>query len=202
MGKDDRSPSRGRLRVLRGRPAAGAAGLIVVAAGTVEPDILNAVAAELESCFGDPVAVHPPLSLPPGTFDPVRRQFYAPPVLAGVASLAGGGRHCLGVVAVDLYTPGLNFVFGLADPLLKAAVISLFRLRPEHYGLNADPALLLARAVTEAVHEVGHTFRLGHCPHSACVMHFSNTLEDTDRKGRGLCLECRLRLDRARREGR
>jgi predicted Zn-dependent protease len=38
------------------------------------------------------------------------------------------------VANADLYAPGMNFVFGLADSDGRRAVISLARLRPEFYG--------------------------------------------------------------------
>jgi hypothetical protein len=87
--------------------------------------------------------------------------------------------------------PGLNFVFGLADPSSRCAIISLARLYPEFYGQPRNPGLFKARAVKEAVHELGHLLGLGHCPDPACVMAFSNSLGDTDRKGPGFCAPCR-----------
>jgi len=50
--------------------------------------------------------------------------------------------------------------------------------------------LFLRRALTEAVHEVGHLLGIGHCPQPTCVMHFSNSLYDTDRKGPTFCSRC------------
>ena len=41
---------------------------------------------------------------------------------------------------------------------------------------------------TEAIHELGHTYGLGHCADPRCVMWFSNTLSETDRKGTEFCL--------------
>lgn len=87
----------------------------------------------------------------------------------------------LGVVDVDLFVLGLNFVFGLAAG--NTAVISLARLRPEYYGEKKNEYLLRERALKEAIHELGHTFGLHHCPDIRCIMHFSNRLEDTDIKG-------------------
>ncbi len=99
---------------------------------------------------------------------------------------------------MDLTVPGLNFVFGLADPARGAAVISLARLYPEFYGQPRDPRRFKERAVKEAVHELGHLLGLGHCPDPACVMSFSNSLADTDRRVRdsarpaGICCQKNL----------
>jgi archaemetzincin len=114
------------------------------------------------------------------------------PFLAVLAAASPPGEEMiLGVTGVDLTAPGLNFVFGLADPRGRVAVISLARLYPEFYGQPRDPRLFKARAVKESVHELGHLLGLDHCPDPACVMAFSNSLADTDRKGPGFCRRCR-----------
>lgn len=80
----------------------------------------------------------------------------------------------------------------LADVRQKSAVISLFRLRAD-----ADEETFHRRAVKEAVHELGHTWGLSHCPHPRCVMRFSNSLEDTDRKETEWCGSCGRKLEKA-----
>jgi archaemetzincin len=75
----------------------------------------------------------------------------------------------------------LNFVFGEADARLGIAVFSLARLH------TPDRNHFVHRAATEAIHELGHTFGLTHCDDVRCVMWFSNTLAETDRKGTEFC---------------
>ena len=95
---------------------------------------------------------------------------------------------------MDIYASGLNFVFGEADPSSGVAVVSLWRLRQERHGLPEDKNLFRQRALKEAVHELGHIFGLSHCPDLRCVMHFSNSLADTDRKEPNFCSKCQGRL--------
>ena len=100
----------------------------------------------------------------------------------------------LGICNFDAYSSGLNFVFGQASLTGGVAAIYLPRLRQEFYGLSADRSIFIERVLKEATHEVGHAFGLNHCPKRSCVMHFSNSLIDTDRKAKNFCNICRNKL--------
>ena len=86
----------------------------------------------------------------------------------------------LGICDFDAYSCGLNFVFGQASVTVGLAVVYLPRLRQEFYGLRADASIFIERVLKEATHEVGHAVGLERCPKQSCVMHFSNSLVDTD----------------------
>ncbi len=90
----------------------------------------------------------------------------------------------LGLTADDLFVPGMSFVFGLASREGASAVVSVNRLK------DKDDSVHLARLTKEAVHELGHLHDLPHCEDPLCVMHFSNTLADTDAKGATFCTRC------------
>ncbi|MBC7252349.1 MAG: archaemetzincin family Zn-dependent metalloprotease [Actinobacteria bacterium] len=140
----------------------------------------------------------PPLHLPRGAYRAGRRQYLASSLLQALAALPRETHlRLLGITDVDLYAPGLNFVFGQALMGGRECVISVARLHPSFYGAPPEEVLFRDRVVKEAVHELGHTFGLEHCPDPNCVMRFSNSLADTDLKGRDFCASCRRTLRRA-----
>lgn len=132
--------------------------------------------------------IDPPISLPQAAYEPDRRQYRADLLL----SLVSGDpdRHLVGITDCDLFVPGLNFVFGMAQVRGNACIVSSARLLDGENG-----PLLRRRLVKEVVHELGHTLGLEHCRDPRCVMYFSNTLADTDRKGDAYCGHCLSRLD-------
>ena len=77
---------------------------------------------------------------------------------------------------------GLTYVFGEAYTPGKVALISLWRLKPEFYKDPADHSVYGLRGAKETVHELGHTLGVKHCQGSMYVMHFSNSIFDTDKK--------------------
>jgi len=132
------------------------------------------------------------MSIPKKAYNQARRQYHSTRILAKMMAHVEKSDvdSVLGVTAFDLYVSGLNFVFGEAHCPGKVAIISLFRLNPEFYGQSADKQLFYERTVKEAVHEVGHTLGLVHCKNSSCVMFFSNSILDTDRKKPSFCGKC------------
>ena len=160
--------------------------------------LIDFLAVRLSEAFGREVEVSARFPSPQYAFDERRGQYHSTMILARLrAAFEGVYEKILGAADVDLFAPVMNFVFGEADLLHGVAVISLFRLRPENYGLPENAHLLQERALKEAIHELGHTFGLMHCNHYRCVMHFSNSLPDTDRKSYRFCRPCRSSLTAA-----
>jgi archaemetzincin len=165
--------------------------IALLSVGNPDRDALDNLARDLKG-MGFDVERAGRRALPRGAFDARRGQFRADALL-GVA-LSVRAERVLAVTDVDLHANGLNFVFGIAQPSGKACVISLLRLH-----LDADWERFRGRALKEAMHELGHTFGLGHCADPGCVMWFSYTLEETDRKGAAYCPRCKEGLPLTRR---
>jgi archaemetzincin len=177
--------------------APGAAAVVtvrLVSVGSLPPAMLGFLQVGLRRAMGATVELGGNLPLPASCPEGLSQYPGAPFLAALAAARPHGDEVILGVTGVDLTAPGLNFVFGQADPRSRAAVISLARLYPEFYGQPRDPGRFKVRAITEAVHELGHLLGLDHCTDPACVMSFSNSLADTDRKGPGFCKPCREKL--------
>ena len=163
--------------------------------GNIDSELLESLKERLGQSFGCPIYMTSGFGIPDDAYTPKRGQYLAPVLLDKLKALGWAkGEKGLGIIDADLYAPGLNFVFGQADIMSGLAIISLCRLRQEYYGLPSDAALFLDRVAKEAVHEIGHTFSLGHCPDTRCVMHFSNSLADTDWKQVMFCSRCRPKL--------
>lgn len=159
------------------------------AVGELPTDILPTLLAPLTAAFNLAARIGPPLPHPDYAYDAERGQYLASAVIARLhAARLPGERHILGVFAGDLYAPQLSFAFGEASRSDHTAIIGLARLR------TPDAALFQRRILTEAVHELGHSYGQAHCANRRCVMHFSNTLADTDYKQPTFCDRCKLKV--------
>ncbi|MGA8849877.1 MAG: archaemetzincin family Zn-dependent metalloprotease [Dehalococcoidia bacterium] len=161
--------------------------------GNIADEIMERLKDEVSGIFHCPVEIKAGFDDLAQAYNPERKQYFSSKLLASLKKSEGEER-VVGIADVDLYVPRLNFVFGEADIVSGTAIISLCRLRQEYYGLAPDEALFLGRATKEIVHELGHTFGLGHCPDNKCVMHFSNSLADTDLKKAHFCNKCRPKI--------
>jgi len=168
----------------------------VLAVGQVGSEFLAATAHGLMQAFPDTTSevIHHALPMPEHAYDRKRRQYNSTIILQNIREYAANLPYdrVLGIIDADLYVYGLNFVFGEAYVSGKVGLISLWRLKFDFYGEEPDKGALELRMIKEANHELGHTLGLQHCIRSYCVMHFSNSIFEVDKKQSLFCDQCYL----------
>jgi archaemetzincin len=165
--------------------------LYVVSTGATEQDLVMLLEASVERAFRLPAARLPLDFRISDCYDFRRKQYSSILIMRKLLQiLPRDATRLLAVVEEDLFIPMLSFIYGQAQVNGPVALMSLARLRPEFYGLPADPDLLGRRASKEALHELGHTFGLVHCLEQACPMALSTNIVRLDAKGADFCSGC------------
>lgn len=171
-------------------------GIILVSCGLFEKKLTGKVANDVSGEFHFPVEMKECIFDISQFYNPGRRQYDANKLLDMITERASPEAvKVIGMVRVDLYIPILTYIFGQARLGGHTGVVSLYRLRNEHYGLDPDYDLLIERFSKVIIHELGHTFGLIHCTNPACVMRSSTYVEDLDQKEKQLCYRCREELN-------
>jgi archaemetzincin len=170
-----------------------AIGLVPI--GASDDGVTGMLERGLPEAFGLEVRTLPPLPEPAAAHDAGRGQWASAEFLRLLLkSVPPGSRRLLGVTKRDLFVPVLSFVFGQAQLGGQVAVVSLARLDQAFHGLPSDPPLTAARALKEAVHELGHTFGLVHCTNPGCPMSLSIDIRQLDVKSARFCPGCAILL--------
>lgn len=151
--------------------------------------ILNEMKLKFEEIFKFPVLIEKNLKVPDYYKNLSRKQYNVSKLIFYLKEkFKSDFLKIIGVISEDIYDEGYNFVFGLAELNGKYAIVSLYRL------FDKDKNLYLDRAIKESIHELGHTFGLNHCNNKNCVMSFSLSINDVDKKDKYFCKLCETKL--------
>ncbi len=165
--------------------------LYLARVGPIDSKVLEVLSDCVSRSFGFPARLLGDFQEPDYAYEAARRQYSSTAILRElVPAVPADAVRLLGVTARDIFIPMLSFIYGQAQLGGTAALVSLARLDQQFYGLPPNPPLLKARARKEALHELGHTFNLVHCPDRACVMALSTNIRQVDLKQEAFCRGC------------
>ncbi len=161
--------------------------------GVVSAKSLSAVNKGIVRVYNVELSVLQPVSLPLNAYYRPRNRYRAEKLLDYLRERKTRAAKVIGVTASDISTTKDSHydwgLFGLGDMPGKACVTSSFRLK------RKGPKTPDQRLVEVAIHELGHTFGLDHCPTAKCVMaDAEGTIKMVDASTGRLCQNCRGRL--------
>jgi archaemetzincin len=169
--------------------------IVISPVGNVDNDLFEPISMEIKRIFRYKTEIIPFLQNADFALDPKRNQHHSTPILKKLEEAAPvQATKIIGITSVDLFIPILTHVYGEAQIGGVACIISTHRLS-EGLSLAADKNTYYQRVTKEAVHELGHTFKLRHCKDSACIMHYCRSIKDVDRKSEQLCRYCKTLLE-------
>lgn len=150
----------------------------------------------LEAFYDFDVRLLPRVDLPKSSYYRPRRRYRAEKLLAFLQrTMPEDGRRILGLTSSDISTTkGKHHdwgILGLATIDGAACVISSFRTRKG--ARNREHARI--RLAKTAVHEIGHTLGLEHCPTRDCLLQDARGKVATSDRERDLCPRCRAKLE-------
>ena len=152
------------------------------AAATRYREMLERMRVYAEAFFGVPAKVLDPAPMFEETLQAKRGQYDSSRIIDLLSQrVPQDALVFLGITDKDLFSPGLNFVFGEASPPLRSGVYSLSRYQSE------DLPLFTRRALNLIAHESGHILSIEHCTTYSCVMQGVNSLEEDDGHPMHLC---------------
>ena len=160
----------------------------------MDAELFDPISREIARIFGLHTDVMPLLKDVNFALDPARNQYHSTPILEKLENISPASTiKVVAITDVDLFIPILTYVYGEAQLGGRACIISTHRLN-EDISLASPPEIFRFRVVKEAIHELGHTFNLRHCPDHTCIMHYCRKVADVDKKSDQLCRYCSVML--------
>lgn len=169
----------------------------IVPTGKINQELVQWLNGNLSKVTGLLVQTGMPIDIPISTFNKENGRYFGDAILEALHLLRSSEQEVvLGLIDQDCYVEGMNYIFGQATLKGNQAFVALKRLHESFYGREENEIVFKNRIFKESLHELGHTFGLSHCSNEYCVMYFSNSLEDTDKKEGKYCNKCEKLLKR------
>jgi archaemetzincin len=167
----------------------------LVPIGVVPQEMLDQVVKGLrEHAPVDPV-LEQAQDFPASARSPDKNRYRAAALLDWLANLPiDKTGKIMGITESDIFHPKGNIprwgILGLGSLDGRCSVLSTWRMKRKWENGGAPDWLVRERLWKTAIHELGHTLGLEHCPTVGCIMEDGHgTVKTTDRE-KELCPEC------------
>ncbi len=178
-------------------PAATGQVVVILPFGKVEPALLEGIAREVRARVNAETRVDAVRPLPKAAFYAPRNRWRAEKLLEAIdADPPLGAWKVLAVTEAEISTTKGQVhdwgIAGLGNIGGQSCVVTGYLYR-KHGKTRAD---LVRRLNDTAVHELGHTLGLDHCPTVGCVMRDAkgNAIKSTDTSTGQYCALCRAKV--------
>ncbi|MDQ7822167.1 MAG: archaemetzincin [Candidatus Eremiobacteraeota bacterium] len=168
----------------------------LITVGTIHAGLMAGIIPALEERFLFRFSLIGPLDVPLAAYHETKGKYL-------VSRLCDTLRECLphdgifglGITAIDLYDDTAAFMY-YSRQADKVGILSISEFLPSPATGPDDTNLLFSRTLKEASHALGHLLGFKHCFHRDCVMYFSYSVNDTDRKSSLFCRDCEATMSR------
>jgi len=163
--------------------------------GEVDFMLVNKIASAVGPVFNHSVDILKGMKMPQEALNVLRNQYYGAVILSKLERTKANSREkVIAICEEDLYVPEEPTIMGCVDRLSATALVSLYQIRQEFYGLPEDEEKIYPRLLKEVTHRLGHLFDLTECRNPRCVNYFSQMMLDIDSKTEKFCDICRRQL--------
>ena len=166
--------------------------------GPVPQETLEHAAQGLEQHAPVHVTLHEERPFPEYAKSSRKGAYQASRLLDALASFPHGGQ-LLGITEADIVTRKVSVpvwrILGMGAIDGRVCVISTYRMRRRWEGRGASEALVRERLWKTAIHELGHTLGLEHCPKVGCLMEDGHGTVKTIDRDTALCDECARKFE-------
>ncbi|MCX6826093.1 MAG: archaemetzincin [candidate division Zixibacteria bacterium] len=169
--------------------------IVVVPLGEVDFMMINRLATNIGPIYGRSVDILKGMKIPEEAYNVIRNQHYATIILNKLERTKTSPRELvLGACEEDIYLPDEPYIIGYSDTSSGTAIVSLYRIRQEFYGLPEDEMKIYSRLFKQSIHQLAHLMDMTSCRNPRCVNYYSQDMMDIDNKGERFCDICKRQL--------
>lgn len=148
-------------------------------------EIYQSVASRIREIYAGAVVVKAPVSFPQSALNYTKTRYRADSLIRFLGHLAGPSERIIGLTREDIScTKGTHAdwgIMGLGYCPGKSCIASSYRLKGRH---------LMDKLFKVALHELGHTEGLPHCPVRVCLMRDAEGKDHLDDE-KAFCKKCK-----------